>query len=216
MMLFSVIVPRVLKFLKVDVKVKNNNYVYDHTKRYIFVNLNQQSLIGSFGISATFPQSLEKSIFYLVNAKFAYLVPVWGWLLAKNAVIVWRNISWSRKSALARCIAKIKEGKSLYMSIEGQRTRDNSLLPYQRGAAIIAITTQTPIIGIVIHDSFELMPYGSIFVKPGTITYELLPPLYPDKYTLDNAHLLTQTLRDMALISIADHAAQKNTIKSTF
>ena len=86
------------------------------------------------------------------------------------------------------------------MSIEGQRSIDGSLRPYQQGAASIAILTQTPIVGIVIHDSYELNPYGSVLVKPGTITYEVLPPLCVAEYTIHDKAQLTERLENMAQV----------------
>ncbi len=78
--------PRILKLLNVEVVVKDQN-VYEASRNYVFVNLNQESLIGSFGIALAFPIKLLDQIFYLVNARFAYLMPLWGWSVAANAVV---------------------------------------------------------------------------------------------------------------------------------
>ncbi len=124
--LFSKFTPRILKFLKVNVIVKDRN-IYEPGKNYLFVNLNQESVLGSLGISTAFPNHVQDSLFYLVNARFAYLMPIWGWILAIKAVVVWKDIKSSRKSALGRCIERVSKGESLYMSIEGDRSRDGSL-----------------------------------------------------------------------------------------
>ena len=75
-----------MELLKIRVIVKDSN-IYDESRNYLFVNLNQQSLVGSFGISSAFPAHLLDSIFYLVNARFAFMMPIWGWAVATRAVV---------------------------------------------------------------------------------------------------------------------------------
>ena len=92
------------------------------------------------------------------------------------------------------------------MSIEGQRSVDGGLMPYREGAAKIAISAnKTPIVGIVIHGSYELNPYGSFTVKPGTITYEVLPILFTDDYHIKDSKIVTDILRHRALDCIENH-----------
>ena len=96
------------------------------------------------------------------------------------------------------------------MSIEGQRSRDGSLMPYREGAAKIALAAnKTPIVGIVIHGSYDLNPYGSFFVKPGTITYEVLPVLFTDNYDVKDSKIVTELLRERALKCIEEHRKNK-------
>ncbi len=83
-------------------------------------------------------------------------------------------------------------------------------MPYREGASKIAISAnKTPIVGIVIHDSYELNPYGSFAVKPGTITYEVLPILFTDAYDIKDSKIVTDLLRERALECIENHQKKK-------
>ncbi len=61
----------------------------------------------------------------------------------------------------------------------------------------------------MIHDSFELMPYGSFWVKPGTITYEVLPIVRTDGFSLEDSKALTELLREQAISCIENHKKSK-------
>jgi len=171
---------------------------YISGESYIFVNMNQESLLGSIGLPVCFGE-MEELPFYLVNARFAYLAPLLGWERGARGVVIWKHWKASRKRGLQECVDRVRGGESLYMSIEGTRTRDGQPAPYRNGAAIISILTQRPIVPIIFRNSYQYMPFGSWRVRgPGQIFYDFLPAVSPAGYSLEDKEALTAHLRSIA------------------
>lgn len=75
----------------------------------------------------------------------------------------------------------LSRGKSLVVYPEG--TRSASLLPFRRGAALLAEQTGIPAQPIVIHGSQQVLPrlHSFLDVRPGVIKLQIHPPMYKPK-----------------------------------
>lgn len=84
--------------------------------------------------------------------------------------------------ALAGVGEKIRnEKRSLYIAVEGTRTRDGNILPFKKGAFHIAHEAKAPICPIVVDGAFQLLPRNGFFPKKGVLRLMFLPPVSADE-----------------------------------
>jgi 1-acyl-sn-glycerol-3-phosphate acyltransferase len=70
-----------------------------------------------------------------------------------------------------------REGAVVVMFPEGTRTRDGNLLPFKKGAFVLAAQSQVPLVPVGISGSRAIMPKGSWRVTPGTIRVRIGEPI---------------------------------------
>lgn len=154
---------------KLDIQGKEN---LDRTKSHIVV-MNHQSLID---ILLTF------RLFYpfkMIGKKVLGLVPIVGWnLVLSGHLLVDRKKMKSQFSAIRKMENLIKKGDSMFVYPEGTRTRDGELGDFKKGAFRTAVSTNTPVLPVVIDGPFQLLPKkGFTIKKRRTIYVRILPPL---------------------------------------
>ncbi|MCH7808302.1 MAG: AMP-binding protein [Planctomycetes bacterium] len=80
---------------------------------------------------------------------------------------------------LRRCGEALGRGDGLLLYPEGTRSITGRLGPFKTGVAVLAIERSVPIIPVFIDRTYELLPKGGRFVRPGTITVTFGPPIQP-------------------------------------
>ncbi|MEJ2539704.1 MAG: lysophospholipid acyltransferase family protein [Gemmatimonadota bacterium] len=70
-----------------------------------------------------------------------------------------------------------REGAVVVMFPEGTRSEDGSLLPFKKGAFVLALQTGVPVVPVGVSGSREIMPKGSWRIRPGTIHVRIGPPI---------------------------------------
>jgi 1-acyl-sn-glycerol-3-phosphate acyltransferase len=66
---------------------------------------------------------------------------------------------------------------------EGTRSRDGRLLPFKKGPFHLAMETGFPMVPVTILGTYEMMPKGSLFCRPGTVTLLFHPPIDPKQFS---------------------------------
>jgi 1-acyl-sn-glycerol-3-phosphate acyltransferase len=66
---------------------------------------------------------------------------------------------------------------------EGTRSRDGRLMPFKKGPFHLALETGFPIVPVTILGTYEMMPKGKMFVRPGTATLIFHPPIDPKQFS---------------------------------
>jgi 1-acyl-sn-glycerol-3-phosphate acyltransferase len=89
---------------------------------------------------------------------------------------------------------------------EGTRSPDGHLLPFKKGAFVLAIQTGVPVLPVGISGSRAVMPKGSFRIRPGEIRVRVGEPIPVEGLTLaDRDRLLAQARRDvLALMDPSD------------
>jgi 1-acyl-sn-glycerol-3-phosphate acyltransferase len=62
----------------------------------------------------------------------------------------------------------MRTGISAAVFVEGTRTRDGRLLPFKKGPFVLAIAAGAPVVPVRISGTFEILPAGSVALRPGT------------------------------------------------
>lgn len=91
------------------------------------------------------------------------------------------TIPFDRKSdgiaGLRRCGEALRLGDGLLLFPEGTRSVDGSLQAFKIGVAVLAVENNVPIVPVYIDRTFDLLPKGQRFVRPGTVTVQFGAPI---------------------------------------
>ncbi len=141
-----------------------------HSNSLAIIVANHSSWFDQLALIA----SLEQPIAFVANQKYFKYIGLGRVLRKLGSVSVFdRDVT----TSLRECRDVLARGKWLVIYPEG--TRSASLLPFRRGAAVLAYQTGVDIQPIVIRGAGEILPrcHSLLRVQPGTITLGALPRL---------------------------------------
>lgn len=81
---------------------------------------------------------------------------------------------------------------SLVIFPEGSRTFDGRMIPFKRGAFMLASEFKLPVVPITIDGAFKAMPRTTYCATPTTITLTIHPPIYPGEKGFNTKVLMAQ------------------------
>jgi len=107
-----------------------------------------------------------------------FQIPVFGNAMRRAGYIP-LDRSDGRKALKSMRLAaeRIAAGTSVVIFPEGTRTLDGSLLPFKRGAFLLAARAGVPIVPFTINGSMERNPRNRIELYPGTISVSFASPI---------------------------------------
>jgi len=70
-----------------------------------------------------------------------------------------------------------RDGAVVVMFPEGTRSEDGELLPFKKGAFVLALQTGVSIVPAGVSGSRAIMPKGSWRIRPGTVVIRIGPPI---------------------------------------
>lgn len=73
---------------------------------------------------------------------------------------------------------RIKQGKNVMSFPEGTRNKDGNMKMFKRGSFKLASTSDIGVVPISIKGSREILPSGSMKMRPGTIIVRIGTPVY--------------------------------------
>ena len=76
-----------------------------------------------------------------------------------------------------------RDNALLVMFPEGTRSSDGVLLPFKKGAFVLALELGVPVIPVGVSGGRERMPKGAFLVRPGRMTVRIGPPLEVEGWT---------------------------------
>src|SRR5262245_8620327 len=106
----------------------------DRSRTYIYLS-NHQSNLDILAIVLTLPTS-----FRIVAKKYLFYIPIFGqciWLM--GMIPIDRAHHGRALQSLQRAAERIRQGTSVLFFPEGTRSRDGRLLPFKKGAFVIAV-----------------------------------------------------------------------------
>jgi len=161
-----------------------------HGQTHIFMS-NHQSNLDMLAIILTMPAS-----FRVVAKKYLFYIPIFGqciWLM--GMIPINRKRRAAAFASLGRAARKIRSGTSVLFFPEGTRSTDGSLLPFKKGAFVIASQAGVPIIPVTIEGAGKLLPKGSGLMRPGTVRIRYGRPISTEGYSLRNKDDLMAVVR---------------------
>jgi len=140
---------------------------------------NQASHLDHLVLGASIPVPFRS----LYNIEVSRM-PLYGeWFRRQGHFFVDRFDQAQWCESVSRAAAWVREGNTVLLSPEGTRSWDGGLLPMKRGAFILAIQAQRPIVPMVIYGAQGALPRGRITVARGEIEVELRAPIPTAGYT---------------------------------
>lgn len=120
--------------------------------------------------------------FRWIARKNLFDIPILGWSMRRAGYIpiVRKGVRKSIKS-IQIAAEKVKQGAILLVFPEGTRSPDGKLGTFKKGSLIIILNSLAPTVPVLIDGSFKLLPKGTLKIRPGKITINVFPPLYPDQ-----------------------------------
>jgi 1-acyl-sn-glycerol-3-phosphate acyltransferase len=117
-------------------------------------------------------------LFSWIAKEELFRVPVFGKAMRRAGYIP-LDRSGGRKALKSMRLAaeRIAAGASVVIFPEGTRTQDGSLLPFKRGAFMLAAKAGVPIVPFTINGSREINPRNRIELNPGTISISFASPI---------------------------------------
>ena len=87
--------------------------------------------------------------------------------------------------AVGAAVARLNAGGSFFVFPEGTRSRTGELLPFRKGAFVMAMRAGVPIVPVAISGARDAMQKGSAIIRPATIRLRIGQPI--ETKTLDEA-----------------------------
>ena len=106
--------------------------------------------------------------------------------------------------AYAEAVRLIQRGTRAVIFGEGTRSRDGTLLPLKKGPFVLAIQAGVPVVPVFIEGTFEVLPKGSIALRPRPIRILVGEPLSTEGLKYEDREWLSQRCRE-TLLALRDH-----------
>lgn len=176
---------------RVKVTVKNPANI-DPRRSYIYMS-NHQSNFDIPVLLAYLPVQFR----WLAKVELFH-IPIFGFAMQRAGYI---SIDRSdRKAAilsLRRAAEIIRGGVSVMIFPEGTRSRDGNIRPFKSGGFILAIDSGVPIVPVIIHGTFPIMPKDKLRIRPGNVVLEIGKPVETSAYSRSGKAELLEKVRQI-------------------
>jgi 1-acyl-sn-glycerol-3-phosphate acyltransferase len=139
---------------------------------YVFM-ANHLSTVDIWSLLVALPVPVR-----MIAKKQLAAIPLLGWAMwAGRFVFIDRHNPASARRSIERAKERIRNGHSVLLFPEGTRSRDGRLLPFKKGGFHLAIDAGVPIVPVAIRGSREVMPPGSLLLRPGKVHVTIGQPI---------------------------------------
>lgn len=173
-----------LMFVRVEVKGREN---IDKKQSYIFVANHQ----GAYDIWSIYGY-LNHNFKWLMKKSLENIFMVGYACKRAGHVFVDDSSIAGIKETIADAEHTLKDGMSLVIFPEGSRTWDGKMIPFKRGAFMLASEFKLPVVPITIDGSFKAMPRFTYNITPCKITLTIHKPIWPGEKGFNTKTLMAQ------------------------
>jgi len=126
-----------------------------------------------------------------------FRVPFLGWgIKAAGFVPVDRGDPRRGQEAMDAAMRRLKGGRSVVVFPEETRSRDGELLPFKKGAALLAIRAELPLVPVSIVGTYRVLPPESLRSSPGRVIVSVGEPIPTEGMNASDRAELTRKLRE--------------------
>jgi 1-acyl-sn-glycerol-3-phosphate acyltransferase len=124
---------------------------------------NHQSNFDALFVFARIPKHMR-----FVAKQEIYRIPIFGAAVkAMGNIRVERTGVEADHQAVAAAVEQVRTRTSILFFAEGTRSTDGVLRPFKKGAAILAIDAQVPLVPLAVAGAHEITPKGGLWVHSG-------------------------------------------------
>lgn len=138
---------------------------------------NHESLLDGPILFAVIPGLVR-----VILKKEVFRIPVVGpGMRTADFIPVDRKGAQGGRRSIGRAARLMAERAFSYLVFpEGTRSRDGRLQPFKRGGFFLALACGAPVVPVTIRGTYELLPRGRFFVRPGAVRVEFHEPVPAD------------------------------------
>ena len=145
---------------------------------------------------------LRRDVTAIAKSELKYM-PVIGPIFSLGDVVfIDRSDPAGAVDALKHATATLEGGLSIAIAPEGTRQRTPALGTFKKGGFHLAIAAQAPIVPIVIHNSLDVQPRGTIVMRPATVHVDVLPAVPTAGLDADDVTGLVDEVRGQYLAAL--------------
>ena len=161
---------------------------------------NHQSNFDMLAILLSMPRP-----FRVVAKRFLFYIPVFGWCLRAGGMIpIDRDKRTRAIQSLEKVAARVRSGEPVLMFPEGTRSPDGALLPFKKGAFVIAVTSGVPVVPVSVTGGDRILAKHSLRVRPGRIIIRYGPEIPVTGHSLATKELLIAQVREAIEAGLAE------------
>lgn len=164
----------ILALSGVKVKIKGLENI-PRDRPVIFLSNHQ----GAFDIPAL--QGFLPVQFRWVAKKSLFKIPIIGWSMTLAGYVgIDRDNPAEALKNMEEAAEKMKKGTSVLVFPEGTRSTTGELLPFKRGAFMLARKSGVPIVPVAIRGTTGIMKKGSLLINPADVVISVGAPIATD------------------------------------
>ena len=188
--------------LDLRVDVVGEDHLWSH-RPAVFV-FNHQSQLDAIVMARLLRQD-----FTGIAKKEAKSQPFVGQMLQAAGVIFIDRADRNKAiSAMRPAVEALKSGTSIVIAPEGTRSPTRALQPFKKGPFHLAMQGGVPMVPVVLHNTSDFMPKGTVFAHPGVVEVEVLEPIDTSGWRREtlNEHVEDVRRRFLAALGQLDEA----------
>lgn len=165
---------------------------------------NHQSWFDVFALAGTLPVR-----FSFVGKKELSRIPCFGvaWARVGHYAVDRSDYKSSMKS-LRKAVDRIKsDATTVVFFPEGTRSPTGELARFKKGAFILAITAQAPVVPVAVLGTRRVMAKGRWLIRPGRVTIRAAAPICTKGMTMADRDALVRRARDEVAALMEQEAA---------
>jgi 1-acyl-sn-glycerol-3-phosphate acyltransferase len=162
----------------------------DPNRGYVYVG-NHRSHVDAAVVFKTVPGDVR----FLIK-KEVFRIPLLSFALRTMGMIeVDRSNPEASAKSIDRAVAEIQDGRSVILFPEGTRSRHGKILPFKKGAFVLAIKSQSPIAPFTVIGAEQALPPDTILLYGGNVELVFHDPIETYSLTLEDREELLQEAR---------------------
>jgi 1-acyl-sn-glycerol-3-phosphate acyltransferase len=99
-------------------------------------------------------------------------------------------------ASIELAVGHMKDGMSFLIYPEGTRSPDGRLLPFRRGAFVLAIKAGVPVVPVACSGAHRVLPKKSFRIRPGEVVVRFCPAINAAEYSLERRSELAERVHD--------------------
>ncbi len=135
--------------------------------------------------------------FRILAKRGLFSIPFLGWHLRRSGHLpVDRSNPRAAMRSFEQAARRLRSGSSIFFFPEGGRSDDGVLKPFKPGPFLLAIKAGMPIVPVALKGTREVLPTGSMYIRPGTVDITIGKPIPTRDLSLRDSDRLTAMVYD--------------------